>query len=236
MGNVWIMGLYDLKEFLTFEDVADYLRDKGVYDFDVSGYQGRSRLYSLLYELVASEKITPVFRYNGLLKTSIFKHEEEIILENKVFLFSDTMIEVWKNTDYFPHFEVSSEGRFPCLYQEFVTCTHFYILEDKNPQYGNEPLFPKSQLENIFLQTQKDNLQPQINDIDRQLQDELTPKTQKAITKLLYALLVEHGYELGAKKGNTNDILQSLTKKHGVELSREFIATQLDKVNKLEKT
>lgn len=64
---------------------------------------------------------------------------------------------------------------------------------------------------------------------------ELTPRTQNALAKFLYALLVEHGYDLGAKKGNTNDILQALTAKHGVPLSRDFIATWLDLVNNLKK-
>lgn len=79
---------------------------------------------------------------------------------------------------------------------------------------------------------------PNFLDIEKQILQsnqalEPSPRTQHAIAKLLYALLVEHGYELGAKKGNTNDILQILTAKHGVSLSREFIAKQLEVVNEL---
>lgn len=80
---------------------------------------------------------------------------------------------------------------------------------------------------------------PNFLDIEKQVltrdNTETNPKTQRAIAKLLYALLLEHGYELGAKKGNTNDILQALTTRHEVPLSREFIATWLGRVNNLEK-
>lgn len=65
MGNVWIMGLYDLKEFLTFEDVADYLKNKGIYDFDLSQSNNRKRLYDFLKALALDKKLDVVFSYYG---------------------------------------------------------------------------------------------------------------------------------------------------------------------------
>lgn len=64
---------------------------------------------------------------------------------------------------------------------------------------------------------------------------ELTATSQKSVTKLLYALLKEHNYELGATKGATNDTLFNLCESHNAKLSRETIAKWLDKVNDLEK-
>lgn len=111
------------------------------------------------------------------------------------------------------------------------------LINSPNQLTDQHPQIDSLQAENDRLKAENERLTAELNKKPTTpAKDELSPKTQKAITKLLYALLVEHGYELGAKKGNTNDILQSLTQKHGVELSREFIATQLDKVNKLEKT
>lgn len=55
------MGLYQLKDFLTFDDVADYLRDKGVYDFDLSSSYDQNRLKDWLVNMARDEKITPVF-------------------------------------------------------------------------------------------------------------------------------------------------------------------------------
>lgn len=226
------MGLYDLTDFLNFDDVADYLTDKGVYSFDLSDSQSRNRLYSLLYELVASEKLTPVFRYNGFMQ-EVTTFEQKTITANKVFLFSQYMIEVWKNSDYLPHFEVEKEKNspFPASYKEFRSDESFVLLEDKNPQYGNEPLFPKVQLDNLFLQQQKDNLQRQINAIDSQF-DELPANSKNSASKLLYALMMNGGFELdGTKKGNLNDRLVSLTKEKGVPVTENFISNWLEYLN-----
>ena len=53
--KVQMMGLYQLKEFLTLDDVADYLRDKGVYDFDLYSDYDRSRLESWLVPVQYSQ-------------------------------------------------------------------------------------------------------------------------------------------------------------------------------------
>lgn len=42
------MGLYQLKEFLTFEEVAEYLTDKQVYNFVLSYEPDREKLKSLI--------------------------------------------------------------------------------------------------------------------------------------------------------------------------------------------
>lgn len=60
------MGLYDLKEFLTFEDVADYLKDKGIYDFDLSNESDKKRLKNFLIDLAIEREINIVFDYAGL--------------------------------------------------------------------------------------------------------------------------------------------------------------------------
>lgn len=276
---VQIMGLYNFRDFLTFEDVADYLKDKGVYDFDLSYESDYRKLEMLLIEWVRFEKITPVFynrstidvisyqyddNYNarikcldgamrlegyysidptayefilekGKIETDYEEYKEEDMLEFQTYRIKTNTgagVEV-RRIDYRPYKLIDTYK--PKILDD---CHVVYQLfaDDKGIIKSDELFYPKSQLDNIFLQMRKDDLQSQINDIDGQLQDELTPRTKQAIAKLLYALLKEHDYELGATKGNTNDILQSLTKKHDVELSREFIAKQLDEVNKLDKT
>lgn len=114
--------------------------------------------------------------------------------------------------------------------------------------------YPKSQIDEILntsysskitleyeceinhLKTELEQAQARIAELER-LSDnkELTANSQKAVTKLLYALLKEHEYELGAKKGTTNSILESLTAKHRVGISRETISKWLDMVNALDK-
>ncbi len=65
--------------------------------------------------------------------------------------------------------------------------------------------------------------------------DILPNNSIKAVTKLLYALLKEHGYTLdGAKKGATNEQLLNLTQSHNVGINRATIATWLERVNDLQ--
>ncbi|UNU74060.1 hypothetical protein LU293_03980 [Moraxella nasovis] len=82
-----------------------------------------------------------------------------------------------------------------------------------------------------------------INDLNKQvekLQNELlqvgeqglTPNSKSTISKLLYALMTEHGYTLdGTTKGNLNDILLNLTHKHKVGIAKETVANWLEYLN-----
>lgn len=255
------MAIYDLKEFLTFDDVADYLRDKGVYDFVLSNNSDRNRLNDFLKDMILSNKLSIVFRYYGKLdifnrefvqdkrpvkdKINIFTNEQSLVL-----LFDDYMLKGWLNgNDFLRHgffderihtdyWKIPTYKLFGYEYTITENKEHPFIilLDDSNGQYGLEPLFPKCQLDKLFLKKQKETLQNQINSIDSQLDNkELTANSQTAVAKLLYALLKEHNYELGTTKGATNDTLFNLCESHNVKLSRETIAKWLDKVNDLEK-
>lgn len=56
-----MMGLYKLNEFLTLEDVAEYLTDKGIYNFDLMDGIDQRKLCELIIKLHRENKITPVF-------------------------------------------------------------------------------------------------------------------------------------------------------------------------------
>lgn len=43
------MGLYQFKEFLDFDNVADYLMDKGIYHFDLYQSDDRYRLSKFIW-------------------------------------------------------------------------------------------------------------------------------------------------------------------------------------------
>lgn len=58
---VRVMGLYKLNEFLTLEDVAEYLTDKGIYNFDLMDGIDQRKLCELIIKLHRENKITPVF-------------------------------------------------------------------------------------------------------------------------------------------------------------------------------
>lgn len=79
-----------------------------------------------------------------------------------------------------------------------------------------------------------------INPTDKQIQEPIQEpndthhKTRNSLSKLLYALLSELGYELKASKGKENDSLVALTEKHGVPVRREFIGKWLAEVQEVE--
>lgn len=79
-------------------------------------------------------------------------------------------------------------------------------------------------------------VKPKDKQIQKPIQEpnEAHHKTRNSLSKLLYALLSELGYELRASKGKENDSLVALTEKHGVPVRREFIGKWLAEVQEVE--
>lgn len=95
------MALYQFKEFLDFDDVADYLMDKGIYHFDLYQSDDRYRLSKFIWGLIISDKITPVFYYSGFAYDLSDKQNQEF-LNNKtqckeMLIFSDSMLNDWND-------------------------------------------------------------------------------------------------------------------------------------------
>ena len=65
---------------------------------------------------------------------------------------------------------------------------------------------------------------------------ELAPNSQAGVARLLYALLIEHNYDLSPPKGkgNTNDVLVNASRLHGVPVSKNFVAPWLIRVHQLD--
>ena len=59
------MALYDINEFLTLDDVAEYLTDKCSYDFNLEYSIDQNRLIETIIQLVRNDKLHPVFHYSG---------------------------------------------------------------------------------------------------------------------------------------------------------------------------
>lgn len=59
------MALYDINEFLTLNDVAEYLTDKCNYDFDLKFSIDQNKLIETIIQLVRNYKLHPVFYYSG---------------------------------------------------------------------------------------------------------------------------------------------------------------------------
>lgn len=301
------MELYQLSDFLSIDDVADYLTEKQIHHFDLYESNDRYRLNEFIWGLIISDKITPVFHYNGF-AYDLSDEQNREFLTNKAeyketLIFSNSMLndwnddrvitidgfsqkpQGWQNAPRYPtpfeqqfqeHSDLRGKTSDFYKYKSFKSDKE-YILDISNYNSYLNLLIPRIQLDNIFFsdiyQKPKETpqtsgnfgtpsitiVQPSIETLNQRIKDKdseitalnaqirglekiveqsnnekLTAYSQKTVAKLLYALLKEHKYELGAKKGTTNDILEGLTAKHGVGISRETISKWLDRVNTLE--
>lgn len=264
------MKFYQHKDFLTFDDVAEYLMDKGMFDFDISNSSDRYKLNCFLKDLVLDEKLSIVFRYYGkanlfnkefindnrpiLEKINIFTNEQTLIL-----LFDRGMLKNWLDGEEFlrhKFFDKEMHTDYFCIpvykifgYEYTITDNkeHPFIilLDDSSGQYGVDPLFPKSQLDNLFLQHQKDNLQQQINAIDSQLNDkELSTRSQNTVGTIIAGLANLANIDLKSHYGDDSNkkIRQELLKlgfkaneKDGLPLSSETVAKWLKIADDLSK-
>jgi len=59
------VALYDINEFLTLNDVAEYLTDRCNYDFNLESSIDQDRLIETIIQLVRNHKLHPVFHYRG---------------------------------------------------------------------------------------------------------------------------------------------------------------------------
>lgn len=182
------MGLYQLKEFLTLDDVADYLRDKGVYDFDLSQSIDAHRINNLLKDWVLSNKLNLVFGYYGRIDIYNKSFVEDIRKpidkinpftnnQNAILSFDENLLKQWLDgQDYLSHkffdqnlhkhtWEVPVYRLFGHNYSLLDNKDHPFVilLDDCNGEYGLDPLFPKLQIDNIL--NTKDDSQQQIADL-----------------------------------------------------------------------
>lgn len=263
------MGLYQLKDFLTFDDVAEYLTDKGVYNFNLTHEYDCIKLEGLLREWVRLEKITPVFYYsNEPVNITLYRYKKddniitddrynfttmlngyfridrttyEFILNNDIIVpenqdFDDGVLilcqHVYSNGDlineieYYPY--KITEKYYPRILspeyrpQEDLSvgvCVRYQLFSDSICIIEkDELLYPKEQLDNLFLQQQKNSLQQQINTIDSQL-DELNDNSENSylvtIGLLLELLKKSKGFDKDNKPNkplfdSNNQIIQDI--------------------------
>lgn len=175
------MGLYDLKEFLTFEDVADYLKDKGIYDFDLSFESDYIKLKEFITELYCRKQITPVFHFCGAVleqthrKGAMIGKEiptwtnDYLIIDNDIFTrltiakqeqaLADYFYELYNNkkTQEYAYFYKPRYDRFVRFMDLLYPRIDFDTLIDR--QLSNEPL----QTENDRLKAEIERLTAELN-------------------------------------------------------------------------
>lgn len=170
-----MMGLYQLKEFLTLDDVADYLRDKGICDFDLTNGYDKSKLNDFVIDLYQRNQLTPVFDYDGYI-IAIEKniYDYDIDTYKGKMQASYAMIQSWRKSKAITY--KPFKGQFDPFQDAFVNERYKKYIDDgkKIILYADnrdddvtevEFLYPKEQLVAIFEQTPYNNEQQQIADL-----------------------------------------------------------------------
>lgn len=116
--------------------------------------------------------------------------------------------------------------------KDLIKITDFYIIQNKEIEIIKENCSNSNWLnrelkkENELLRIENEHLK------SKNIDKELTYKSQNSISRLLYALMENGDFQLdGTKKGNLNDRLVSLTKEKGVPVTEKFIADWLEYLN-----
>lgn len=157
------MAIYDHKKFLDVEDIAEYLRDKGVCDLNIlTENYDRYIFHDFMESLIFEDKITPVFTFVGF-AYDLSDESNRQILTNKskckeAFIFSENMINAWLNDKRLELHGVSNPSLFERLntddyyqYKSFKSHTE-YVLDVESNMAKLIFLVPKIELDNIFNQ------------------------------------------------------------------------------------
>ena len=188
------VALYDIKEFLTLDDVAEYLADRCNYDFNLESSIDQNRLIETIVQLVRNDKLHPVFHYIG----SVDWLEKKVItrksgrFNNHEIVLTDIKYDMRVNDYYFV-----SDRNFNRLienncsnYINIINCTiepyHVdgkqEIVENKILDYRKvkedfsiifyDLLYPKLDLDKLFNQADAEvieQLREQVADLENQL-------------------------------------------------------------------
>lgn len=162
-----MMAIYDFKDFLALDDVADYLRDRGVCDLNLLDYQDQCKLTDLISNLATENKITPVFGYYGFAFDLSDPSNQDILThkaEYKLFLaYSSPMLDDWHNSRAIKlsGFDERTSRKNPVFDFEKPQTKDFYhyqafddgasyVLELSNNHTTPKLLIPKCELERLF--------------------------------------------------------------------------------------
>lgn len=250
------MAIYDFKDFLTIDDVAEYLRDNDIYDFDLSNEYHQKRLQSFIINLINERKLTALFHYNGLVVnfSESIKHYDNFhdIVDIYIGFFkaSNDMIRQWldgyvihfSHKEYIPNL-IIPEITVKDVYTSFQEIPKAYALLNPPPRKGVDLLFAKSQLNAIFQSNTTDKeqlLQAKDNEIAalnariatlEQKQagtDKLHTRTANNASKIILAMAELLQWDLSEPYGkDTNGKIREVLDKQGNELSKDTVALWL---------
>ncbi|WP_010196651.1 hypothetical protein [Psychrobacter sp. PAMC 21119] len=172
------MALYDINEFLTLNDVAEYLTDKCNYDFNLEYSIDQDRLIETIIQLVRNHKLHPVFHYSGSVD---FLEKKVITSKSGRFINHEIVsLDITHDMTVRDYYFVSDKNFDKLIenncsnYINVINCTiEPYHVEGKQKIFENnilyyreikedfsiifhDLLYPKSDLAKLFNQTEAD--------------------------------------------------------------------------------
>lgn len=190
------MALYDINEFLTLNNVAEYLTDKCGYDFNLECSIDQNRLIETIIQLVRNDKLHPVFHYSGSVdwlekkvitsKSGRFINHEIVLLDitygmsvrDYYFVSDKNFDKLIENncSNYINVINCTIEPYHVDGKQEIIENNILYyreIKEDFSITF-HDLLYPKLDLDKLFSQSKADTdaiekLREQIADLESQL-------------------------------------------------------------------
>lgn len=157
------MGLYSLRNFLSFDDVADYLRDNNVYDFDLDKPEQRDKLKSFIHDLMNERIINPVFRFCGVAIEQIYRNNAMLNKEITIWIDDYLMID----REMFALFAVGKQEQvimdyYYELYDNTNNQEFMYFYKSLHNRFINfmDLLYPKIDFEQVLV-----NKQPKIDSL-----------------------------------------------------------------------
>lgn len=199
-----------------------------------------------LAELCRQEKITPLYHFIGVIATDYNPVELEVL---NGYITSIAMQRLIATPHTVKEIQLETALKIGDL-NDRLTWSEIYLAVSPNSggHFTNEYRTPYDYecngfiyhkygvtvtLEDLrFNREQVESLAPKAMPADN---DEMKGNEKTAVTKLIYALMLEAKIPIdGKRKGATNEQLVNLTKSHKVEVARETIANWLDRTKALQ--
>lgn len=168
------MGLYQSKLFLTFDDVIDYLADKGVYHAKASSSLDTKKIKKALFEYVLTGLLTPVFYYDGLVKESFEIDSKSLLIKGWICANEKMIKELFFDNDL-------GTNRIDLNIQEYLK---IYALHKENI-FSNGEITSEVFDGYVFMDTRRYKIELPILDFDEK------PIEPKNRTEILFDILEE---------------------------------------------
>ena len=170
------MGLYQSKLFLTFDDVIDYLADKGVYHAKASSSLDTKKIKKALFEYVLTGLLTPVFYYDGLVKESFEIDSKSLLIKGWICANEKMIKELFFDNDL-------GTNRINLNIQEYLK---IYALHKENI-FSNGGIISEVFDGYVFMDTRRYKIELPILDLDFD-EKPIEPKNR---TEILFDILEE---------------------------------------------